>query len=190
MSEQEVQDSQKTVVAFIAGLLVGGLLVWIFSTPNTAEMPADTMDETDSEVSMDSDEMSDDMDSVEMSEDTTDTAAETPVETTPELVTGAGSADVQDTTAGSVVTLDGAVFPTDEGWIAVRTYTEGQLGSILGASRYSKEQGLVPEAIELLAPTRAGRDYAIVFFSEDGNRNFNLDGDTQLDVEPSVFTAQ
>ena len=31
MSEQETQESSKTVVSFTVGLIVGGLLVWVFS---------------------------------------------------------------------------------------------------------------------------------------------------------------
>ena len=35
---EETQDGQKTLVAFIVGLLIGGMLVWAFSGP-TATAP-------------------------------------------------------------------------------------------------------------------------------------------------------
>ncbi len=88
------------------------------------------------------------------------------------------------------VTLDGATFPTEEGWVAVRTYPNGQLGSILGAARYSKVQGLIPSEVTLLAPTTAGRDYAVVFFSEDGDYKFNLAHDAQVGGVFGTFTAE
>ncbi len=31
MTDVETQASQRTVIAFISGLLIGGLLVWVFS---------------------------------------------------------------------------------------------------------------------------------------------------------------
>ncbi|MAZ29968.1 hypothetical protein CL655_01660 [bacterium] len=183
MTDQTNNDGQKTVVAFVAGLLVGGLLVWIFSdTPAEAPTVTETVtEEVSDETSVTT---TDDSTATEVSESTSTN------EVVAELPVGEGSANVSNPVAGSVVTLEGATFPTDEGWVAVRTYTNGELGWVLGASRYSREQGLVPETIELLSPTVAGRDYAIVFYSEDGNRVFNLGGDVQLDTDITPFTAQ
>ncbi len=179
MSEQEKQEGQKTVISFVSGLLIGGLLVWAFSgTPNDDATVMITDTETEATQT-----------------ETPETApnAEAPGEvegaTTSTMNTGAGELIVADQAAGSMVTLESAIFPTDEGWVAIRTYTDGQLGNILGAARYSKEQGLVPTTITLLAPTRPGREYAAVFFTEDGNRTFNLDGDVQIEAGMTTFTA-
>lgn len=181
MSEQEKQEGQKTVISFISGLLIGGLLVWAFSgTPND-DATTTTMTETEmTETATPTGDTA--------TEDTTPTDTTT-TDTTPTMTVGDGELVVADQAAGSAVTLESAVFPTDEGWVAVRTYTDGQLGNILGAARYSKEQGLVPTEVPLLAPTVSGRDYAVVFFSEDGNRVFNLDGDVQIDTGMTTFTA-
>ncbi len=178
MLEQYTKESQKTVVAFIAGLLVGGLLVWVFSA-TTAETPNNQQD---------------DETAVEATDETSDKPAGEVDATTDKKVekvlnTGEGSAQVGSQVAGSVVKLDSATFPSDEGWVVVRTYSDDQLGSILGASRYSKDQGLVPESVELLVPMIKGNTYAIVFFNEDGNKVFNLDGDSQIDTKISTFTA-
>lgn len=179
MSENEVKDSQKTVVAFIAGLLVGGLLVWIFSdTPAEAPTNVGQIDIEETDATEESNE------DAEAAGNTAEAAT-----TEGSLQVGEAAVALADTTAGNVVTLEGATFPTDEGWIAVRTYRDGQLGNILGASQYSKSAGLTPEAIRLLSPTVAGRDYAVVFFSQDANPGFNLDGDVQLDTELTTFTA-
>ena len=49
MSEQEKQESQKTIVAFAAGLLIGGLLVWVFAgSPKTEDMSDKTLDSKES----------------------------------------------------------------------------------------------------------------------------------------------
>jgi len=184
MSE-EVKESQKTVVAFIAGLLVGGLLVWMFGGPADEMEPTLENEMNDSEMLDESDlEFSND----ELDETTTNN--ENDASSTAELSVGTADARVAGATTRSVIALESATFPTDAGWVAVRSYTNGEVGNVLGASRYSKEQGLVPDTVNLLTPTVAGNEYAIVFFSENGDRQFNMRSDFQLDVEPIVFTAE
>ncbi|MCB9811848.1 hypothetical protein H6783_02950 [Candidatus Nomurabacteria bacterium] len=184
MSEQEQQESQKTVVAFVAGLLIGGLLVWIFSgTPADSPAHEDSTD-TDSEMT---DHTSDDSNTKDSSDSMkSDTASDT----APEMVVGDGKIGVSDQTAGRSVTIDSATFPTEDGWIAVRSYSDGALGNILGAARYSKSQGLIPESVELLAPTVTGRQYAVVFFTENGDRKFDLATDSQIEGTFETFTAE
>jgi hypothetical protein len=77
-----------------------------------------------------------------------------------------------------------------EGWIGVRTYENEQLSNILGVNRFSASQGLIPEAIQLVTPTIPGVTYAIVVYEEDGDFDFSLSGDRQLDVIFDTFTAQ
>ncbi len=177
MSEQEKQEGQKTVVAFVAGLLIGGLLVWIFTSPEPAVSPEGSNDDAVAE------------EVVETETETPDSETEAPAPV-PELVTGEGKVTLGEQTAGSVVEFDAVTFPVDEGWVAIRSYNDEQLGNILGASRFSKAQGLVPESVQLLAPTVSGRTYAVVFFTENGDRAFNLANDAQIDGVFSTFTAK
>jgi hypothetical protein len=178
MTEQEKQESQKTVVAFVAGLLIGGLLVWVFS--------ADPHDKKDK---MNDEKQATEQVTEEQPETPTEEAVDTPAPQA-ELVTGEGKVSLGGQKSGSVVTLGEVTYPLEDGWIAVRTYSDEKLGSILGASRFSKSQGLVPETIQLLAPTSAGRDYAIVFFTENGDRTFNLATDSQVEGVFATFTAE
>lgn len=182
MSEtEEVKDSQKTVVSFIAGLIVGALLLWMFGgdkADDTANVKMD--DDVDVEI-LDEDAM----EVIDMTSDTTDGTT-----VASELNVGTAAVGLQSRMAGSLLVLESATFPTDAGWVAVRSYTNDELGTVLGASRYSKEQGLVPTEIELLSPTVAGKEYAIVFFSENGDRQFNMRTDLPLNVAPIGFTAE
>lgn len=183
-TDLEKNEGQKTVVSFAVGLLVGGLLVWAFS--GSSETTSTPVVENDESTQMQSDEAS----MEESVSDSEDMATEEPADPVQEMITGDASVRIGAISAGSVVDLEGAVFPSDEGWVGVRTYTGGTVGSILGVSRYSKEQSLIPAQIDLLVPMVQGRDYAVVFFAENGDLEFNPAQDAQLDVEVTAFTAK
>ncbi|MAZ56451.1 hypothetical protein CL653_01535 [bacterium] len=172
------QENKKTISAFAAGLLVGALLVWIFTGDTN---PSKEIVGTDMEESASVDENS---------KDTNVTFSLGTPDSTPTLTVGEGLVSVDGQSAGNTVILNSASFPTDDGWVVVRTYTDGQLGNILGAARYSKAESLVPTEVSLLTPTLAGKTYAVVFFSDDGNKAFNLDGDAQLDTRLNTFTTK
>lgn len=176
MSEIQTNDeSKKTLVAFVVGLLIGGMLVWAFSGPTTTpstDMKKDEEPTVNVEVET-------------QAEDTSDTQTEAP-----KLQVGEGAVTVVDQAASMSVKIDSATYPVSEGWIGVRQYTDGKLGLINGVVRFSEAQGLVPSEIILQSPTVAGREYAVVIFSEDGDRTFNLAGDVQLDQIYATFKAQ
>jgi len=181
---KSVTDGQKTVVAFIAGLLIGGLLVWVFASPGAEvkEMVEDNDNTASSADTSNKDSKSD-----VGSGNPTDTSTSVSV---PDLPTGTGDISVSDQSAGMVVELGAVTFPNDEGWIGVRDYSNGQLSGLLGVARWSKEQGLVPSEVELLRATEAGKEYALVFYSESGDREFSLAEDVQLDIAMETFVAR
>jgi len=181
MSDIQKEESQKTIVAFVVGLLIGGLLVWAFSGNQTqapVEIPLEEVEENIDETG-----------SAESEEEIAATA-ENANNTVPSMEVGEGEVVVSNQPASSRITLDSVTFPIAEGWIGVRDFTNETLGPILGVVRFSQSQGLVPEVIQLQYPTRAGRDYAVVFFTEDGDRQFNLATDVQIDRIFATFTAQ
>lgn len=182
MSEQVIQDSQKTIVAFVAGLLIGGLLVYVFASPSHDD---EMINETDNEVVNTTNDDTAKADTVDVELNEADSAAPAKVE----MQTGEGKIKVSNQPADNVVTIDGATFPNDEGWIGVRDYENEQLGKILGVARFSNEQGLVPTTIELQRATVKGEVYALVFYTESGDRLFNLADDKQTGDVVTTFTA-
>lgn len=170
--EHNNDESKKTLVAFVVGLLIGGMLVWAFSGPSdtkkTDDVKTDEVTETTSNESEDS--MTDE-------------------NGTPTLAV-AESADIviKDQPAGTSVAIDSAVYPHEEGWIAVRDYQDDKEGYVLGAVRFSKADGLVPTEIVLTRPTVAGQKYAISLYKETGDNDWG--DDIKLEGIFGTFTAQ
>lgn len=185
---EEKQDGQKTLVAFVVGLLIGGMLVWAFSGPS-ADAP--TNQDDGQEMSEDMGEESSEEMNGESNEESTDSdaSAEEAVEM-PQLSVGEGEVVVPDQPAGMSVDLTSATYPVSEGWIGVRDFNNEQLGLILGVVRFSESQGLIPDEITLQRATEAGNTYAVVIFTEDGDFDFSLAGDVQIDTIFDTFTAQ
>jgi len=180
MSDQEKKESQKTIVAFATGLLIGGLLVWIFSGSPKTETPkdTDTTKDTKTEVT-----------TTGQKQDTVTTEKEIAI-SKPTLVTGDGKIEVKDQKAGTAIALESAVYPSDEGWIGVRDYVDGKASGLLGVARFSKEQGLIPETVQLQRATVAGKTYAVVFYTESGDRIFNFTNDKLVEGATATFTAK
>lgn len=155
MADVETQDSQKTLVAFVVGLLIGGMLVWAFSGPSDGAKKNE----------MKSDEKSD---VVENEGDVT-------LGEKMEMKVGDADVKIGDQSAGMTVKVDSATYPVEEGWIAVRDYQGDVEGNVLGAARFSKADGLVPSDIELLRPTVAGQKYAVSLYEETGDNNWGND---------------
>ncbi len=172
MSDVEKQESQKTVVAFITGLLIGGLLVWVFSsTPEGAKQTE--------EVSLDTQEVS--------TETSTEVVADT--ETESEMTVGEGALSVADQAAGTVVTLGATELPTQSGWIVVRDYMDGTPGNVLGAARFNADEGLTPTTVELMRATTAGSSYLVMFYTNAGDIGFKTAEDKPIEGVSATFKA-
>ncbi|HEY0964626.1 MAG TPA: hypothetical protein VGE31_02430 [Candidatus Paceibacterota bacterium] len=172
----EKQDNQKTIVAFVVGLLIGGLLVWAFSGGNDdAAKNLETQDGATETASTD--------------DENDETSNEDSDDSTPTLSVGEGKIVINDQPAGMTVDMESATYPVGEGWIGVQQYDNDQFGYLLGVVRFSESQGLVPSEIVLQNPTVAGKKYAIVIYKEDGDFDFSR-GDEKLPEVFTTFTAQ
>ncbi|MCA9360343.1 hypothetical protein H6785_03305 [Candidatus Nomurabacteria bacterium] len=181
---EEKQDGQKTLVAFVVGLLIGGMLVWAFSGPSANAPDGDMKDDSSAEV-VESETVT-----VPNTDNTGGTTDQEVMKELPVLEVGDGSVNVEDQEASASVKLESAVYPVSEGWIGVREYNDGKLGYILGVVRFSESYGLVPSEIILQRSTTPDRQYAVVIFTEDGDYDFSLAGDVQIDKIFDTFTAK
>jgi hypothetical protein len=177
MTDVQKEESQKTVVSFVFGLLIGGLLVWAFMGGDNGndKKPMDDKKE-DTTTASSSDEKK-----------TEEGTAEAPTATLP---MGDGKVVVNDKKAGRVVNLAEVTYPIEEGWIGVREYNDGKLGYINGVIRFSKAGNVVPTAIPLVTPTVAGREYAVMMYTSGGDKSFNSATDKQLDTVFTTFKAE
>jgi hypothetical protein len=176
MTDVQKEESQKTVVSFVFGLLIGGLLVWAFMGGDKDDNKP--MDEKKEDTAATS---------TEEAKEADEAKAETPVTTLP---MGEGKVVVNDKKAGRSVALAEVSYPIEEGWIGVREYNEGKLGYINGVIRFSKAGNVVPTAIPLVTPTVAGREYAVMMFTSGGDKSFNSATDKQLDTVFTTFKAE
>ena len=186
---EEKQEGQKTVVSFIVGLLIGGLLVWAFSGPS-ANAPEEKKEGDKTEKTENKDESKDGGKEIKIEDVKVNEEGKKSETVKSTLPVGDGKVVVTSPSAGNTVKLESATFPVKEGWIGVRDYQEGNLGGILGVVRFSEEQGLVPTEIILQRPTVAGKEYAIVVYEESGDRKFSVADDKQIDKVLTTFTAQ
>ncbi len=185
---EEKQEGQKTVVSFIVGLLIGGLLVWAFSGPAADAPEAKKEDSKEQKADEKKDVKVEKTDVKSEGTKTEEVKTEAKVES--KLSVGDGKIVVINQAPSKSIKLDSATYPVKEGWIGVRDYQEGNLGGILGVVRFSEEQGLVPSDIILQRSTEAGKEYAVMIFEENGDRKFNSAEDKQLDTVFATFKAE
>jgi hypothetical protein len=173
MDDAKRQESKKTVVAFVIGLLIGGLLVWLFSGSLGSSKKETALNESgsiDAAIEQGLNEVSRD-------EEASSTGAKTATDKHD------FSFSINDQPAGMTVSLGNVKYPTDEGWIAVHEEIGGELGNVLGASRYDTNVGLLPKTVELLRSTIKGKTYHVVYYSESGDRMFDRKEDKPLTKE-------
>ena len=187
MNDTEKQDSRKTIIAFGAGLLIGALLVWAFSStaPSTTKDDGKDDNKTNIENVLDNDNDNNDR-------NTDDEDTNTDTTTTDDTTTdNEGSFSVADQDAGNTVTLGRVSYPDGIGWVAVGDYEDGVAGNFLGAARYDVSAGLIPTEINLLRATTEGTTYRVSFFKDNGDLAFSrAGGDVEIANTAAYFTAE
>ncbi len=187
MSEAEKQEGQKTVVAFITGLLIGGLLVWVFSSSPESQ-PTDSKDaDTTTEESAESNDDKVTAPEVSVNDEVKTESVNT--KGSPEPVEGDGTITVSAQKAGESVSLGETKYPEKHGWVVVRDYANGASGNILGAARYNLDEGLLPTSVGLLRNTEAGKTYQVSFFADNGDKTFSKVDDAPVTGGEATFTA-
>ncbi len=202
--KQQQEEGQKTFVSFIIGLLIGGMLVWAFSSPDTDDRKASlSIGKKDDDKGLSSENKKNEVKEEESNKDGSKEKMDTTDSETTEskgdmssdgkntAFKEAGEIVVSDQTAGTEIKLDKAIYPISEGWVGVREYNkDGKLGYILGVVRFSEKYNMVPSTIILQRPTTVGRKYAVVVFSEDGDGSFNVYKDLQVGEPLDTFEAK
>lgn len=175
MSEQMMtEENKKTIVAFIAGLLIGGLLVYIFIDPS-AKAPEKQSDNRSVDESAKSAE-----------EDQTSNKNVPPNAPEPnETAVAAETRPVADT-----ATLGVIEFPAESGWVGIRDFDNEQLTGLLGVARWDLANNLVPTEVPLLRSMIKGHTYAIVFYKDNGDKHFDLATDAQMETSVISFVAE
>ena len=199
--EEGNQEGRKTIVAFVAGLLVGGLLVMVFGgggdydekeEMHDDEQKEEMMEDGDHDDDHDDDDHDDEMmegDEKEMS-DAEPVAGPTapaqpaevitPKETAAAPVAKMGDAKASVTaSAGTSVALSSVTYPTERGWITVHNYADGTPGGVLGAARW--EVGVLePTSVELLSSISAGSTYFLGFHEDNQDGTYTSAGDVLM----------
>ena len=156
------EKNQKTIVAFIAGLLIGGLLVWVFFVASGDDVADETRNDTPATETR--------TDGANNSASVSTAGDNTPEEVT---VSENGEIRIADQKAGMRVAIESFKASEENGWIAIHDVNSDEsLGRVLGAARFALKEGLVPQAVELLRPTIAGKTYRVVLYGEDGDKRF------------------
>ncbi len=169
------EENKKTIVFFIAGLLIGGLLVFIFGIPSDKPANESTDRRNDESVkTIPSSETKEVVDTEATSEEVANEDTEV-VETRP----------VADKAA-----LEDVEFPAASGWVGIRDFENDQLTGLLGVARWSTEENLIPTEVPLLRAMVKGHTYAIVFYKDNGDKRFDLATDAQMDASVVSFVAE
>lgn len=169
--EEEKREGQKTVVAFISGLLIGGLLMWVFGAQPKKNLPVDV--KVDDTKTTDTPATTNGATPPTTTEVKTETVKPTSTSMTkPEVIAGVGSLSSANQKAGMKVSVSDIKYPANTGWITVQNFVGDKLGTTLGAARFDVKAGLMPKDISLIVPTVAGKEYKVVFHSSDGDRAY------------------
>lgn len=186
MNEAEKQDSRKTIIAFGAGLLIGALLVWAFTsaTPDNGENNDQGANVSDTSEDVDDDDTTEEDDDTDTTVDEDDNDNDTVSMEGEEL-------SVPDQPAGSVVVLSDVAYPDGSGWVAVGDSVDGESVRFLGAARFDTSTGLEPTEVPLLRATEAGVTYRVALFMEDGDGDFSrAGGDSEIQGTATTFVAE
>jgi len=180
----QVQSKQKSavssvVIAFVAGFLFGGFLVWLAIVGFGESAPADISHDAGYETNHEGDDIAL---NPGKDGDRTPIKEENPVESSVQLV-------IPNQESGGRVFVQ-YVSLESPGWVVVHeTLSDGALGNALGAQRF--DAGQFSGAVSLLRVTEVGTEYAAVLYTDNGDRHFDLDLDLpEVDANQNAVQAR
>lgn len=166
--EEGVGSHQKLAIAFIAGLLLGALSVWVYFGQTNME---ETLESEEGEEMM-----------IEEGEEETasvSTAGEQvgtlEVETRPQPTASEADIVVSNQPSGNSVMISELLMPQGGGWVVVHEHEGGALKNALGAKYF--EEGSWSGTVSLLRNTVVGQTYFVVIYEDDGDRRFSMVND-------------
>lgn len=168
-------DELKTAATgFLPGAVVGAAIVWLAMSmaPGPVQVP------------------------LTLPSDTQDSTTETDKSPTPDTAQKSSPSGARvktdDQPAGRAAMIKSVSLEATS-WIAIRDYSDGKIGNVLGAVRREKGES-TNVVIDLLRATEPGKQYAIVIFAENGDGTFSTKTDTPVlagtDAVHATFTAQ
>ncbi|MFC1720903.1 hypothetical protein ACFL0K_01475 [Patescibacteria group bacterium] len=165
MSETAYYTKKNLIIAFIIGLIVGfgSYYVW-----DTAPFQSSDDEKKTEEVVGDKNDMVGDN-------------LQDPSST---ITSGINTITIGGQPAGLRVVLDSASFSAST-WVAVREDLGGELGNILGASRFDVGDYTNAE-IDLLRNTSEGSKYHVVMYKDDGDKEFDHKKDVLVEGSNGV----
>ncbi|MBI4086672.1 hypothetical protein HY416_01670 [Candidatus Kaiserbacteria bacterium] len=178
--DDRTQESKKTVVAFVVGLLIGGLLVWVFGSTGSSSTE-NGLTRKDNTIEEKTEGSANDKKEVDKKTNTDTDMAGAGQNTGPFVVANQS--------AGMKVSLGDVQYPSEEGWIVVHDDIDGELGWALGAARYHTGVGLLPKEVDLLRATEKGKTYRVVFYTQEGGLEFDLKIDTPMEKDGKLLQA-
>jgi len=175
----------KTVLSLLGGFIVGILIIWGWNTYSERTSARDISATTTTPTNL----IADTGDTSDSELDTT-AIEETSTIINTDVVTAVESSHigVRDQAFGSMVNVASVTLETD-GWIVVHEEQNGFIANALGAKRRDAGQHsnlMIP----LLRDTVENSRYWIVLYTDDGDRQFNLQTDFPLrDSEETPITS-
>jgi len=156
------QQNFRLLGAFLIGVIVGAVSVWMSTATGDALLEKDTK-LADQAVVFNTEK-----------DNTKVTASSVQDLDTTNVQLHNGAVVVQNQVAGLVVSLERVIFEED-GWVVIHEGTASHIGNALGAKRFDK--GEYTGTVELLRATEAGEVYRAVLYRDNGDREFSLDTD-------------
>ena len=158
----------KTILSLIAGFIVGILIIWGWNTYSNQSPNREVSATTTSPSNLNA--------STSTPVVVSDSGAIT--STKVEFATESSNISVANQPSGSTVSITSFTLETD-GWAVVHEEKNGFIANALGAVRRDEGQ-YTNITIPLLRDTQSDSRYWIVLYSDNGDRQFNLQTDSPL----------